>query len=214
MYPELNQFLKIKKLYDKELTALEEQKEAIEKRRNVVQSVYMDMLDKRSAYVPLSKLTEAKEKIEELTNELRYIIEKMRNVEKEKKERLKELLPSLITGKDREIGAVNRHLQKKKRELMRSRAEYLYLIQQLHEMRLYADEVDETYRKAAREINERRPTPRFEGISVHTLSFSHHEIQSVYETGKLPAWVEEILGNEDQRVPNDKELSFKLLSKK
>jgi uncharacterized protein (UPF0335 family) len=214
LYPELNQFLKIKYVYDKEAAALEEKKEALEKRRNVVQSVYMDMLDKRSSDVPLAKLTEAKEKIEELTNELKHIIEKIRRIEKEKKDRLKEMLPSLTNGKDREIGAVNRHLQKKKRELLRSRAEYLYLIQQLHEMRIYADKVDETYRKAAREVNERRPSSEFEGIPIHTLSFSQKEIQSVYETGKLPAWVEEILGNEDQNIRNNNFLSLSLSSKK
>ena len=195
MYPELEHFLHVRQRYENKLALLEEKKQMLEQKRARLRDEYMELLDKRNGGTELEKLNERKRKIDRLTEKLAHLLERMSALEKEKRQRLTKLFPFVAQGREREIKAVEKHFLKKKRELLRFHAEYLLLVQQVHDMNRYRKDIDEAYGKAARMIHKKEIlSPPKDDDMIRMISSYMDDVQQVYETGQLPDWANDIIG--------------------
>jgi hypothetical protein len=223
MYPELDQFENIKNEYDTETEQLKEKQKTLENRKAIATQQYNKTLtkvvydgDRESAV----ELTELKHETQELVRQLKEVKEQIEQIRLTKHERLKSLLPSLKEGRDREVEAAAKHLRSKKDDLRRYRAEYLLLIQQLYEIRKYTFDIDTVFKKTAKTMTHEyeHGTLSLPNINLHNpygvedaLGILESEVQQVYKTGKLPAWV--VHYSEHMELLNDEEASERLTKK-
>lgn len=203
MYPELNQFQQIKQDYEKQLEQLKLRQKQLEKQKAETSQKYNKTLskvvydgDSDSAI----ELAELKKKSVEVAQELKDTKENIEHIRVTKNDRLKHMIPSLKEGRNREFHAAGKHLQAKKDDLHRYRAEYLLLIQQLYDIRKYAKDVDSSFQKTIKPFThgleyESLPLP---SVNLHNpfgeddaVGILETEVQQVYKTGKLPEWVKQ-----------------------
>lgn len=203
MYPELQQFKRIEQEYVAEIERLQERRKQLQEEKAEASRQYNKALskvvydgDSDSAI----ELAERKKDSSEVTRELKSVKENIDQLTASKKDRLENMLPSLKEGRDREFQAAGKHMHKKKEDLLHYRAEYLLLIQQLYEIRKYAQEVDTAFKKTAKVF-----THEYEYVSDHLPDVNLHnpfgeenaygilerEVQQVYKTGRLPEWVKD-----------------------
>lgn len=203
MYPEMQQFQRIKSEYESEIVKLEERKKQLQEEKAEASRQYNKTLSKvvyegdSDSAVELAKRKKASTEIAE---ELKQVKEEVNHLRVTMDERLKNMISSVKEGRDREFGAAEKQMQLKKEDLMRFRAEYLMLIQQLYDIRKYALDVDTAFRKTLKPF-----THEFEYETLHLPDVNLHnpfgeddvvgilekEVQQVYKTGHLPTWVRE-----------------------
>lgn len=203
MYPELDQFNQIKQEYENQIEQLKERQKSLQKEKAEASRQYNKVLskvvydgDSDSAI----ELAEKKNVTKELEQEFKNNKEQIEQLQRSKNERLSNLLSSLKEGRDREFDAAEKHMKKKKEDLLRYRAEYLLLIQQLYEIRKYAQEVDTVFKKTVKPLTHdyEYVSQSLPAVNLHNpfgeedaLGILETEVQQVYKTGKLPDWVKE-----------------------
>lgn len=206
MYPELQQFKQIKQDYESRMEQLKERQKQLEKEKAETSRRYNKTLSKvvyEGDSDSAIELAEQKKRSNELVQELSNVKEEFEQLRVAKNERLKNMIPSLKEGRDRELQAAERHMQTKKDDLRRYRAEYLLLIQQLYEIRKYAQDVGTEFKKTVKPLTHEFEYESFTlpGVNLHNpfgeeeaLGILETEVQQVYKTGKLPDWVEKYTG--------------------
>ncbi|HET7579877.1 MAG TPA: hypothetical protein VFK33_11410 [Bacillales bacterium] len=202
MYPELQQFKKIEQEYETEIERLKQRQKQLQEEKAEASRQYNKVLS-RVVYEGDSdsavELAERKKESNDKAQELKDVKEKIEQLRVSRNERLENMIPSLKEGRDREYQAAGKHMQTKKEDLLRYRAEYLMLIQQLYDIRKYAQNVDTAFKKTVKpftheydyessalpDVNLHNP---FGAEDAHGILET--EVQQVYKTGKLPEWVE------------------------
>ncbi|HET7626881.1 MAG TPA: hypothetical protein VFK44_00650 [Bacillales bacterium] len=202
MYPELEQFHRIEKEYNDKIAALEEELKQLHEDKAEASRQYNKALSKvvyerdSDSAVELAERKKASDALNEEMKETQGKIEQLRN---SRDERLQNMVASLKEGRDREFDAALKNIESKKEELRRFRAEYLLLIQQLHQTRKYAQDVDAAFKKTVKPLttefeHESRTLPH---VNLHN-PFAEDEphgvlekdADQVYKTGKVPDWIE------------------------
>lgn len=202
MYPELQQFQQIEKDYEAYIQQLKDEQKQLEEKKVETSQQYNKTLSKviyENDSDSAIKLAELKDQSNEVAEKLE---ETKRNIEQKrvaKKERLEHMIVSLKTGRDREFEAVDKHMEAKKEDLLRYRADYLLLIQQLYEIRQYAQDVDTSFKKTVKPLSHEfeYDSSVLPSVNLHNpfgkeeaLGIMETEVQQVYNTGRLPEWVE------------------------
>lgn len=201
MYPELEQFQRIEEEYNSEIERLQERKKQLQEEKAEASRQYNKALSKvvydRDSDSAL-ELAERKKESTEISAELKKVKEKIEHLTSSKKDRLENMLPSLKEGRDREFQAARNHMRKKKDDLLRYRADYLMLIQQMYDVRKYAQDVDTIFKKTAKRFTHEYEymTEPLPDVNLHNpfgeeeaYGIIEREVQQVYKTGKLPEWV-------------------------
>jgi len=203
MYPEMQQFYKIKSEYEDEIARLEERRKQLQEEKAEASRRYNKTLSKvvyEGDSDSAVELAERKKASAEIAEELNRVKEEADHLRAAMDERLKSMIASLKEGRDREFGAAEKQMQLKKEDLQRYRAEYLMLIQQLYDIRRFAQDVDTEFKRTVKPFThefeyESSPLP---DVNLHNpfaeddaAGIIETEVQQVYKTGKLPGWVSE-----------------------
>ncbi|HET7656826.1 MAG TPA: hypothetical protein VFK37_00910 [Bacillales bacterium] len=203
MYPELQQFHKIKTEYESEIERLEERKKQLQEEKAEASRQYNKTLSKvvyEGDSDSAVELAERKKASTEIAEELKSVKEEVDHLKVTMDERLESMIASVKEGRDREFGAAEKQMQLKKEDLMRYRAEYLMLIQQLFDIRRYAQDVDTEFKKTIKPYTHEfdYETLTLPDVNLHNpyaaedaVGILETEVQHVYKTGKLPNWVGE-----------------------
>ncbi|MGO4888760.1 hypothetical protein ACJ2A9_13440 [Anaerobacillus sp. MEB173] len=186
MYPEIKHFNSIKQEYDDKLAVLYKKREQIEQkiaRVNIINN-------ERS-----------------LTKKIKNINDEILDINKSKNQRLQKLVPYLLAGKQREVAAATKKFTQMSKDIIRFRAEYLLLIQQLYEVQQYAQDIETAFKDSLESIE---TDPQQIDINIDLLEINLHdpihpnnpplgilekEVQQVYKTGKLPEWLHSYIAN-------------------
>ncbi|HEX7065817.1 MAG TPA: hypothetical protein VF199_12175 [Bacillales bacterium] len=203
MYPELQQFEQIKQDYESRIEQLKDRQKQLQKEKADASRQYNKTLSKvvyEGDSDSAVELAERKKASNEIEQELKDTRENIEQLQESKKERLQNLVSSLKDGRDREFGAAGKHMKAKKDDLLRFRAEYLMLIQQLYEIRKYAQNVDTAFKKTVKPLTH---DYEYESMTLPTVNLHNPfgeeealgiletEVQRVYKTGELPDWVKD-----------------------
>ena len=201
MYPEMQQFHKIKSEYENEIARLEERKKQLQEEKAEASRRYNKTLSKvvyEGDSDSAVELAERKKASTEIAEELKQVKDEVDHLRATMGERLKSMVLSLKDGRDREFGAAEKQMQLKKEDLMRFRAEYLMLIQQLYDIRKYALDIDTQFRKTVKPYTHEFEYESFSlpDVNLHNpfgeddvVGILEKEVQQVYKTGQLPNWV-------------------------
>ncbi|TLS38137.1 hypothetical protein [Pseudalkalibacillus caeni] len=188
VFPEYNRFIEVNQSYEYQIGKIEKLEMRLKQNR---QELLAKMNDRGSKASPGDELKKINWRIQDLN-------EQKEELKKERQNRLNDLFFAVKAGEKREMDAALKHVEKKKRELRRMKAEYLYQIQQLEQMNAYANKVKEQVERLEKDSFEvklgKSPIP-FELLSKqerNELAIRNEEIERVYISGKLPDWVKKI----------------------
>ncbi|HET7658411.1 MAG TPA: hypothetical protein VFK37_08965 [Bacillales bacterium] len=203
MYPELQQFEQIQQDYESQIEQLKDRQKQLQKEKAEASRQYNKTLSKvvyEGDSDSAVELAERKKASNEIEQELKDTRENIEQLQESKKERLQNLVSSLKEGRDREFGAADKHMKTKKDDLLRFRAEYLMLIQQLYDIRKYAQNVDTAFKKTVKPLTHdyEYDSQALPAVNLHNpfgeedaLGILETEVQMVYKTGELPDWAKD-----------------------
>ncbi|UZJ78128.1 hypothetical protein [Fictibacillus sp. KU28468] len=192
MYPELKQFNQISKDYEERIKEANDRWKILHKQKEMASSEYESLLGqygRRNSRVSMEALHESKDEYLRLLAKERDAMEHLDELKETRRDRMKDFVNTLHQARDREVDAATRTMKKKVEEMQRLKAEYLMIVQQIHQIHQYVNEIEESTLKAFQTMDSRYQQRTDYSIypALARMEISHHEIQQVFTAGKLPS---------------------------
>ncbi|MCK6255946.1 hypothetical protein LCY76_04925 [Fictibacillus sp. KIGAM418] len=192
MYPELKQFNQISKDYEERIKEANDRWKILHKQKEMASSEYESLLGqygRRNSRVSMEALHESKDEYLRLLAKERDAMEHLDELKETRRDRMKDFVNTLHQARDREVDAATRTMKKKIEEMHRLKAEYLMIVQQIHQIHQYVNEIEESTLKAFQTMDSRYQQKTDYSIypALAKMEISHREIQQVFTAGKLPS---------------------------
>lgn len=211
MYPELKQFNQMNREYETKIKEATETWRILNKQKEMASAEYEHLLGQyggRNSRVSMESLHESKDEYLRLLAKERDALELLDELRESKRYRMKDFVEALQQARDREVSAASRTMKKKIDEMQRLKAEYLMIVQQIHQIQQYVNDIEDSTMKAFQTMGTRYQQKNDHSIypALSKLEITHREIQQVFTNGNLPA--------ELQRYTDPYSSSFNLPGKK
>ncbi|MDN4524302.1 hypothetical protein [Fictibacillus fluitans] len=192
MYPELRQFNQMSKDYEERISEAHDRWKVINRQKEAASREYEHLLGqygRRNSKVDMDALHESKNEYLRLMAKERDAMEHLDELKDSKHDRMKEFVDTLLQARDREVDASTRTMKKKIDEMQRLKAEYLMIVQQIHQIHQYVNGIEESTLKAFQTMGTRyNPKSDFSIYpALSRMEITHREIQQVFTKGDLPA---------------------------
>ncbi|MGG1575697.1 hypothetical protein [Fictibacillus sp. NRS-1165] len=192
MYPELKQFNQMSKEYEERIKEANERWKILHKQKEMASSEYESLLGqygRRNSRVSMEELHESKDEYLRLMAKERDAMEHLDELKESRRYRMKDFVDTLQQGRDREVGAAERTMKKKIEEMHRLKAEYLMIVQQIHQINEYVKDIEESTLQAFQSMDTRYQQRTDYSIypALAKMEISHREIQQVFTAGDLPS---------------------------
>jgi acylphosphatase len=203
MFKELEQFNAVTEKVNGKLFDLQQEKQQKEAEKGESDRAYRQMLNDDTmgeAKHTTAEITKSKRKSEDLDRDIRDVQDRIDVIIMGRDEKLKDLVPALKNGRDREVGSAVDEMRVKMEELREYRAQYMLKVKEIHDAKRRVREIDSEFKSAARLI-----TNEYDREFVHypatnlfdttsgddkALGILQREVDQVISTGILPPWIQ------------------------
>ncbi|WP_289484493.1 hypothetical protein [Fictibacillus enclensis] len=192
VYPELKQFNQMSKDYEQRIKEANDRWKVINRQKETASREYEHLLEqygRRNSRVEIETLHESKDEYLRLLAKEREAMELLDELKESKNDRMREFVDTLLQARDREVDAATRTMKKKIDEMQRLKAEYLMIVQQIHQIHQYVNGIEESTLQAFQTMGTRYNQKSDFSIypALSRMEITHREIQQVFTKGDLPA---------------------------
>ncbi|MFC7370112.1 hypothetical protein ACFQPF_00285 [Fictibacillus iocasae] len=202
MYPELQQFNAMQDMYKEKIKAAEQAWGQLHRQKEQSSALYEEMLNqygRRNSKVTMERLTEAKDTYLRAMSKERDALEILDDLKESRQDRLQEYMKTLYMARDREMNRASQQMETKIQQLERLKAEYLMMIQQIHQINDYKNSTERETMKAIQEFGQQYRTASGENAiypKLSSLEISSRDIQHVFHQGELPHHLQHYIDGE------------------
>jgi hypothetical protein len=196
----------MQEMYKEKIKAAEQAWSQLHRQKEQSSAVYEDLLNqygKRNSKVTMERLTEAKDVYLRNLSKERDALETLDDLKESRQDRLQEYLKTLYMARDREMNMAGQQMETKIQQLERLKAEYLMMIQQIHQINEYKNTTERETMNAVTDFGQQYRT--FSNDSsiypkLGTLEISSRDIQHVFTKGELPHHLQHYISGGQQKT--------------